>query len=103
MQDSRTQRPGVLFIGLGGAVATTTITGVLALLQDLVPARGSITLSADCDGLDLVPLAELRFGGWDLDPTPLPERARAHRVVPADILSRVVTELSSIRVMPAVR
>ena len=72
-----TGRLGVLVVGVGGAVATTMITGVLAARKGLAKAIGSITQMATMkmqDGKehlikDIVPLTDLNdivFGGWDI-------------------------------------
>ncbi len=74
-----TGRLGVLVVGVGGAVATTMITGTLAARKGLAKAIGSITQMAAMrmqDGKeklikDIVPLADLNdiiFGGWDIFP-----------------------------------
>lgn len=62
-----TGRLGVLVVGVGGAVATTMITGTLAARKGLAKAIGSITQMAAMrmqDGKeklikDIVPLADL--------------------------------------------
>ena len=70
---------GVLVVGVGGAVATTMITGVLAARKGLAQPIGSITQMATMrmqNGeekriKDIVPLADLKdiiFGGWDIFP-----------------------------------
>ena len=72
-----TGRLGVLVVGVGGAVATTMITGTLAARKGLAKAIGSIAQMATMrmqDGKehlikDVVPLVDLNdivFGGWDI-------------------------------------
>ena len=72
-----TGRLGVLVVGVGGAVATTMITGTLAARKGLAKAIGSIAQMATMrmqDGKehlikDIVPLVDLNdivFGGWDI-------------------------------------
>ena len=93
---------GVLFVGLGGAVASTTIAGVLAAVRGLVEPRGAITESSDCAGLELAPLASLTFGGWDINRAPLSERVRGHRVVGTSTLDAIADDLDRIPVEPGI-
>ena len=73
---------GILVVGVGGAVATTMITGVLAARKGLAKPIGSISQMAKMktqDGVeklikDIVPLTKLEdivFGGWDISPKTL--------------------------------
>ncbi|MCC7104503.1 MAG: inositol-3-phosphate synthase [Chloroflexi bacterium] len=96
------RRLGVMFIGAGGAVASTTVAGVAALHRGLTAPRGSITLSDDCAGLDLAPIESLRFGGWDLDQTPLYQRAEHHGIVPASVLQQVRSDLERVCILPGI-
>jgi myo-inositol-1-phosphate synthase len=93
---------GVLFVGLGGAVASTTIAGIAAAIRGLALPVGAITESVDCAGLDLAPLAALVFGGWDIDRSPLSERLRRHRVVSASLVDTLAQHLDLIRVEPGI-
>ncbi len=105
----------VLLPGLG-AVATTTIAGVMLARRGMAPPIGSLTqmgtlpLGKRTNGhsprvkevVPLARLADLEFGGWDLFPEDAYESA-----IHADVLSRghldtVKDELTSIRPMKAV-
>ena len=68
---------GVMIVGMGGAVSTTLITGVLSARKGFAKPIGSITQMASIkmqDGKehfikDVVPIADLKdikFGGWDI-------------------------------------
>ena len=70
---------GILVVGVGGAVATTMITGTLAARKGLAKPIGSISQLATMrleNGeekaiKDIVPLTDLNdivFGGWDIFP-----------------------------------
>ena len=97
------RRVGVLFIGANGAVATTTVAGVLALARGLAPTRGMITASDELAGLDLVGLDELVFGGWDIRPqTPYASAVGAQGVVPPDLIARLTDDLARVDVRPGI-
>ena len=120
MKATKRMRPAngklaVLLPGLG-AVATTTIAGILLAKRGLAPPIGSLTqmgtlpLGKRTNGhsprvKEVVPLArldDLQFGGWDLFPDDAYESA-----VHADVLSRghldaVKDELASVKPMKAV-
>ena len=107
-----TGRLGVLVVGVGGAVATTMITGTLAARKGLAKAIGSITQMATMrmqDGKeklikDIVPLADLNdivFGGWDIFPDNAYEAAMYAEVLKEKDLNLVKDELQAIKPMPA--
>ena len=82
-------RVGVWLIGGLGDVAVTAVLGAGALARGLAPTTGLVTARPPCEGLDLVPLDGLVFGGHDVrEGTPL-ESARALAeagVVPAALI-----------------
>ena len=97
-----TGRLGVLVVGVGGAVATTMITGTLAARKGLAKAIGSITQMAAMrmqDGKeklikDIVPLADLNdiiFGGWDIFPDNAYEAAMYAEVLKSSCVRISVT------------
>ncbi|MEJ7729540.1 MAG: inositol-3-phosphate synthase [Polyangiaceae bacterium] len=105
----------VLLPGLG-AVATTTIAGVMLARRGLGTPIGSLTqlgtirLGKRTDNrtpriLDFLPLAsldQLEFGGWDLFPDNAYEAAKHAAVLDAHHLEAVKDELGKISPMPAV-
>ena len=106
---------GVLLVGLG-AVATTTIAGVMAIRKGLAKPIGSLTemgtvrLGKRTDNRspkirEFVPLAELNdlvFGGWDIFEDNCYEAAKHAGVLDDKLLEQVKDELAAIRPMPAV-
>jgi myo-inositol-1-phosphate synthase len=106
------ERLGVLFPGMG-AVATTTIAGVMLARRGLAPPVGSLTQlgslrvdgsSAEVpvrDALALTPLDGLVFGGWDLFSDNAYEVAVNARVLEDKHLELVRDELSQVRPMTA--
>ncbi|MDR0989594.1 MAG: inositol-3-phosphate synthase [Prevotellaceae bacterium] len=103
---------GVLVVGMGGAVATTLITGTLAARKGLTKAIGSITQLAKISVKsgeekaikELVPLADLHdivFGGWDIFPDNAYEAAKVAEVLKEKDLDGVKDELERILPMPA--
>ena len=105
-------RLGVLVVGVGGAVATTLVTGVLAARKGLAKPIGSISQMATMktqDGKeklikDIVPVAELNdivFGGWDIFPDNAYEAASYAEVLKEKDLNLVKDELEAIKPMTA--
>jgi myo-inositol-1-phosphate synthase len=108
-------RLGVLLVGLG-AVATTTIAGVLAIRKGLSLPIGSLTqmgtvrLGKRSDARtpkinEFVPLADLDdivFGGWDIFGEDCYAAARTAGVLELAQLEQVRAELEAIKPMSAV-
>ena len=102
---------GVLVVGVGGAVSTTMITGVLAARKGLAKPIGSITQMAtmrvqagEKPIKEIVPLADLSdivFGGWDIFPDNAYEAASYAEVLKEKDLKWVKEELEAIKPMPA--
>ena len=102
---------GVLVVGVGGAVSTTMITGVLAARRGLAKPIGSITQMAtmrvqagEKPIKEIVPLADLSdivFGGWDIFPDNAYEAASYAEVLKEKDLKLVKEELEAIKPMPA--
>ena len=109
---SATGRLGVLVVGVGGAVATTLITGTLAARKGMAKPIGSIAQLATMrmqDGKEhlikeVVPIADLNdivFGGWDIFPDNAYEAAMYAEVLKEKDLNLVKDELQAIRPMTA--
>ncbi len=106
---------GILLVGLG-AVATTTIAGVMAIRKGLAKPIGSLTqmgtirLGKRTDNRtptirEFVPLADLNdlvFGGWDIFEDNCYEAAKHAGVLEDKLLEQVKDELAAIRPMAAV-
>jgi myo-inositol-1-phosphate synthase len=120
MRQPKTPQPatgklGVLLVGMG-AVATTTIAGVMLARRKLAPPFGSLTqlgtirLGKRTEGRtprihDLVPLADLadiEFGAWDIFPDDAVEAARRAAVLEDKHLDAIRDELGAIRPMPGI-
>lgn len=104
---------GVLIVGMGGAVSTTLITGVLSVRKGLAKPIGSITQMASIKMLDgkehlikdIVPITDLkdvRFGGWDIFEDNAYDAAMYAEVLKEKDLNKVKDELIEIKPMPAV-
>lgn len=105
-------RMAVLIAGVGGAVSTTMIAGVMAAQRGLAKPIGSVSQMGRMrmqDGRerpikDIVPLTaldDLVFGGWDIFPDDALEAARCAEVLNEKDLAGVADGLSAIRPMPA--
>ena len=102
---------GVLVVGVGGAVSTTMITGVLAARKGLAKPIGSITQMAtmrvqagEKPIKEIVPLADLSdivFGGWDIFPDNAYEAASYAELLKEKDLKLVKEELEAIKPMLA--
>jgi myo-inositol-1-phosphate synthase len=95
---------GLWLVGARGSVATTAVTGLLALRAGLIEPTGCVTERAPFTGLGLVPWENLVVGGHDIACTPLEKRAEQladaglipHRVLTATAAGLRAVE-SSIR------
>lgn len=67
---------GVWLIGALGSISTTVIAGALALRRGLTEPTGMLTATEMFDGLDLVELDALEFGGCDIRTDAPPNAAR---------------------------
>jgi len=106
---------GVLLPGLG-AVATTTIAGIMLARRGLAPPIGSLTelgtirLGKRTDGnspkirdfIDLPKLADLEFGAWDIFEEDAHAAASHAKVLDPHHLDAVKAELSKIKPMKGV-
>src|SRR5262249_18833776 len=102
---------GVLLPGLG-AVATTTIAGVILARRGLAKPIGSLTQMGTVrrsygdavpihEYLPLAPLEDIVFGSWDIFPENAFESAVHAQVLETKHLDLVKDELSAIRPMRA--
>lgn len=100
---SSTRRLGVATVGLGGAVATTTVAGT-ELLRSGGTGYHGLPLAALDESLtrDLAPYESLTFGGWDFYDVDLAQAAENHDVLDPDQLEDVRSNLESINPWPAV-
>lgn len=103
---------GVLIVGVGGAVSTTLISGVLSVRKGLSQPVGSITQMAtikmqngkEMPVKEIVPIADLKdivFGGWDIFPENAYQAAVYAEVLKAKDLEPIRTELETIVPMKA--
>ncbi len=73
------RKTGVWMIGACGAVSTLTCVGARAIARGLKPAVGVLTESPLFDGLDLVGIEDLVFGGHEIRDTDVHCAAREFR------------------------
>ena len=103
---------GILIVGVGGAVSTTLISGVLSVRKGLSQPVGSITQMAtikmqngkEMPIKDIVPIADLKdivFGGWDIFPENAYQAAVYAEVLKAKDFESIRTELENITPMKA--
>jgi myo-inositol-1-phosphate synthase len=88
-------RTGVWLMGARGSVATTAITGALAIRAGLAAPDGCVTELFDRPWLP--PIGSLVFGGHDISDLPLPKKAEAlgaAGVLPAHLASALSSDLA---------
>jgi len=109
-----TGKLGIMIPGMG-AVATTLIAGVEAIRQGMAKPIGSLTqmgtirLGKRTDGnsplikdfVDIAPLEDLVFTGWDIFGGNLYDAAKTAQVLDRDTLQAIRPFLESIQPMPA--
>lgn len=66
---------GVYFIGARGNVATTVMTGALAIAQNRATTTGMVTEGPEFRGITLPAVHDIVFGGADVSSKPLHEKA----------------------------
>ncbi len=94
------RKTGVWLIGALGSISTTVIIGALALRRGLTEPVGMITAGSLFDGIPLVALDDLEFGGCDIRPGSLKDTAahliRETGVIRGDLLPEIQHELEEI-------
>lgn len=92
-------RTGVWLIGARGSVATTAVTGALALRAGLVEPIGCVTAHPDLASRALPGFADLIFGGHDPATVALPKKARLladSGVLPLRLVTALEEELTAV-------
>src|SRR5213083_2809566 len=99
-------RVGVWLIGAQGSLASTVVLGARAIARKLAAGGGLVTELPELRPLPLVGLGDLVFGGWDIAPGGLVERARSLArddcAVPEPLVTRLDEDLRAVeaRVRP---
>jgi myo-inositol-1-phosphate synthase len=62
----RDKKVGVWLIGALGSISTTVMVGALAMRKGLVSSTGMVTASECFNGIDLIAVEDLEFGGCDI-------------------------------------
>jgi len=78
------------------------MAGQALMRKGLAPRNGMLTESRVAAGLDIAPLENLVFGGWDLNDGDAYSATLKHDVLPRDLLEKVKEELLAIKPWPAV-
>lgn len=99
--EKMTYQMGVLFVGVLGAVATTTISGLFAVNQNLAPLRGVISSEKEFETLQLTPLDQIAFGGWDIQKNSLIEVVQKYGIIQESILKKIEMQLNDIPIWQA--
>jgi myo-inositol-1-phosphate synthase len=90
---------GLWLVGARGSVATTAVTGLLALRAGLIEPTGCVTERAPFTGLGLVSWENLVVGGHDIACTPLEKRAEQLAdagLIPHRVLTAVTPGLRAV-------
>ncbi|OQO89368.1 myo-inositol-1-phosphate synthase [Saccharomonospora piscinae] len=90
---------GLWLIGARGSVATTAVTGLLALRSGVVPPVGCVSAQQEFRDVPLPEWDEIRVGGHDIVDTPLEKRAELltdSGVIPHRVFEAVRPTLSEV-------
>jgi myo-inositol-1-phosphate synthase len=99
----KSQKLGVMIVGLGGAVATTAVAGIELLKLDAIGTEGLPMSQVSQELIGELPDYEsLIFGGWDLSADDLSKAAATHNVLTLQQFQAVTQILSQIKPLPAV-
>jgi myo-inositol-1-phosphate synthase len=97
---------GVWLVGAQGSLASTVVLGARAVARRLATGGGLVTELPELRALPLRALDDLVFGGWDIAPAGLVERARGlatdDAAVPASLVAELEDDLRTVeaRVRP---
>lgn len=98
MKDKKT---GVWLIGALGSISITVMLGALSLRKGLTGSTGMVTATEPFNGLGLVPVETMEFGGCDVRQGNLCEAAyqllRESNAIDPDIVRAVETDLAEIQ------
>src|SRR5205809_1753684 len=106
MREKTAPKVGVWLIGAQGSLASTVVLGARAIARKLAADGGLVTELPELTSLPLVGLGDLVFGGWDIAPGGLVERARSLArddcAVPEPLVTRLDEDLMAVeaRVRP---
>lgn len=93
-------RTGVWLIGALGSIAVTVMVGAMAVARNLAGSRGMVTAAEPFDQLDLVPVGDLVFGGWDIRREKMIEAAartiRESGCLEASLITGMADEIAAI-------
>jgi myo-inositol-1-phosphate synthase len=92
-------RLGVYILGARGNVATTVITGAIAISQGRAPATGLVTAGPEFKGVVLAGVQDIVFGGCDISAVALADKAVEighSRILPLDLARDLRTELGEV-------
>ncbi len=94
------RRIGLWLLGAKGGVATTSITGIVALRQGLTGTQGLVTELPLLAGLDLVQWPDLVIGGHDIRTVSLFDEAmqlaQVSHAIDADLIKKCQADLDAI-------
>lgn len=100
MNDTNHRKVGVWLLGALGSISATVICGALALRKGLANSTGMVTLGSAFEGLGLIPVEDLEFGGCDVRMGSLGEAlshfARETGAIPTDLLEQIQGDLAKV-------
>lgn len=97
------EKIGVLFVGLNGATANTTVAGSLAIKKGLNSnCDGMLTETEIFSHLEFVQFNQLIFGGWDVNGQDAYKAARSSKVLEPWLVEDLRQDLEAIRPWKAV-
>jgi myo-inositol-1-phosphate synthase len=102
-EEKESKTLGVMFVGIGGAVATTAIAGIELLKQNLSGTEGLPLASLAPDLIaDLASYDSIKFSGWDLHAADLADAAATHDVLTVKQFQAAAAVLREIKPLPGI-
>ena len=90
-------RTGIWIVGSRGGVATTLVCGALAVRHGLATTTGLLTATELFEGVDLIPIDDLVFGGHDIRRGTIREAAceisEANGTIPLSLIQAIDADL----------
>jgi len=93
----RKNKLGVLFVGLNGATANSSLAGTLALKKGLAQnSDGMLTETSLFEDMGLASFDQFVFGGWDVNGHSAYNAARLHKILDRDLVNNLRRDLKEI-------
>ena len=93
---------GVLFVGLNGMTANTTVVGKEIVAKKLAPKYGMMTETDLFKKHPLIDPKQICFGGWDLNNRNAYELGLKYKIIEPGLVKKVRKETARVKPMPGI-